>query len=298
MLRVLNRFGGAAASSRCLSPNINQAFCPNVLFSSNRQLVVSAIRSTLNTPINIVFKHHYVGQRNYSTNVEKEPNKIRNSVNAVKQGSEQMMSNIAKNRVVQDISELLETMEKRRYNLRMIALGLATFTTFLSYNFIRSWTSEQATVITTQMLDDEKFNDRLDTWIQKRGEVLVTNLTNSPSVQRDVTSLIGTAVIELTTDPQIEQQIQNLFIRIFRSDEIKVAGSTLSSQIVEQLAHAPEYEKFREQIIIYAIREIKRVADDGQVQGAVSDLIWNSVTQIFTGKNKQFALENNNREDP
>jgi hypothetical protein len=214
----------------------------------------------------------------------------KDSVNVVKQESEQMMNNIGKNQVVKDISELLNAMEKRRYNLKFIGMGVAALTTLISYNFIKGWTSEQATAITIQMLDDEEFNEKIDTWIQERGEVLVHNLTQSSQVQKDVTDLLEASVIDLTNNPQVEGQIQELFIRIFKTDEIGEAGSILSSQIVETLAHDPEYEKFREQIIIYAVREIKRVADDGEVQGAISDLIWNSVTQIFTGKVDKLPL--------
>ena len=229
-------------------------------------------------PIRGLIKKSFVDQNSrlpYSTS-NKFRNSLNESLNAVKQGSGE---------IVQDLSDLLSAMEKKRYNLRLFGLGAGAGFFALSYNFIRSWTSEQATVITTQMLDDEEFNKKVDSWTLKRTEILVQNLVQSEQVKTDVRDLMGSSITDLSNDPKIQSNLQDLFIRIFNSAEILNTGSTLSSNIVERLVQDPEYEKFREQIIIYAVKEVKRVADNKEVQGAISDLIWNSIKQMVTGKN-------------
>lgn len=175
------------------------------------------------------------------------------------------------------MKELLNEMEKRKYNTRVILFGLGGIFIWISYGFITKWASKQTTVITTQSLEDPEFQKKVIEFCENT----ITELVKSPQVQQDTATLLNDAVIEISQRQVIKDQLTDLFKYIFETEIIKNSATELSADTVEQLINSPDYEGFREDVQKYVSELVVDITNDEKMQKELGDMIWYAIKSMF-----------------
>ena len=175
---------------------------------------------------------------------------------------------------VKDFKELLEEIEKRRYNLRKIYFIIGAAGIFLSYNLIRDWTKDQVQVITTESLKEEKIQKDVLHFCEN----IISQLRKSPSVQKDIANLLEIAISDLSQRERVQKDLEDIFYRVFTSSLMKNAGKELSASTVQKLLESPEFKNL---VAKYAKEEISQLCHDPEVKQNIGELILNSIKSWF-----------------
>ena len=185
---------------------------------------------------------------------------------------------ITRSAYILDMKELLNEMEKRKYNTRIILFGLGGIFIWIFYGLITKWASKQTTVITTQSLEDPKFQKKVIEFCENT----ITELVKSPQVQQDTATLLNDAVIEICQREAIKDQLTDLFKYIFETEIIKHSAAELSADTVNKLLNSPDYEEFRKHVQKYISEIVVDVTSDEKMQEELGNMIWNSIKSMFS----------------
>lgn len=180
-------------------------------------------------------------------------------------------------RMVKDLKDLYLEMENRKYNMRWIGLTIAGVVLYIFYGKITDWASDQAADVTSKYLDNPKFKRDIVVFVEQT----IDDLVKSERVQNDITKLLKDAVVKLSDDEDVQNKLRDLFVKIFKSQAIKEAGSELSEDVLEQLLHSPKYEKIRRQAMDYVVYELRNIVDNKDLQQSVGIASWNAFKVWF-----------------
>jgi len=196
----------------------------------------------------------------------------------IKDGSDAAIDSLNRSRIVGDLKELYKEMERRKYNTRWIVGSVVIIGGCIFYGAITDWATDQAADVTAKYLENPKFKKDVTAF----AEQAINELVRSPKVQADITDLLATTVTKLADNPEIQEKLSDLFVKIFRSDAVRNAGGELSEEVVDQLLHSPKYEEIRNDAIRFAIQEMIKIVNDGELQQAAGLASWN-IFKVFIG---------------
>jgi len=164
---------------------------------------------------------------------------------------------------VQDLRELVQAMEKKKYKVRRIQIALGILGGMVIYSFygkIIGWLSDQATTVTTKSMEDPQFLEDAVTFGTEAGKQIIYNLSK---------------------DPETKTIFEEFFKDLFTSKTIEGAASNLSKEVIRTLIMDPEYESLREEAQEYVRIQLIAIMLHQKVQHTATYVIWNSVNDAF-----------------
>ena len=191
--------------------------------------------------------------------------------------AEYAYGSLNESKMMKDLKDLYVEMENRKYNMRWIVLSVAGLICYIFYGKITDWASDQAADVTSKYLENPKFKRDLLVFVEQT----IDDLVKSERVQNDITRLLKETVVKLSDDTDVQNKLEGLFVRIFKSKIIKEAGSELSEDVVNQLLHSPKYEKIRKEAITYVVDELKNIVENKDLQQSVGMASWNAFKVWF-----------------
>lgn len=198
--------------------------------------------------------------------------------NFIKASSDAAFDSINRNKIVGDLKELYNEMERRKYNIRWIAGTIVVVGGYIFYGAITDWATDQAADVTSKYLENPKFKKDIISFVEQT----VEELAKSPKIQNDITKLLEITVNNLADNPDIQNKLADLFTTVFKSESIRLAGGELSEDIVNQLLTSPEYETIRNEAIQFVINEMIGILNNNELQQAAGTASWN-IFKSFIG---------------
>jgi flagellar biosynthesis GTPase FlhF len=117
----------------------------------------------------------------------------------------------------QDVSSLLDEMERRKYNYRRyVILGVAFFL-WLFYDFITRFFSNRVADISKTYLENPQFKRDIEQFIrspeiQASAKSLVTSVINDPEVQQRLQTLLSNTLSKTIADDKLREGIYSVLI--------------------------------------------------------------------------------------
>lgn len=164
---------------------------------------------------------------------------------------------------INDMSDLVGEMRRRRYNITRFYIGLAAFGAvfmIMFYETITDWVSDRATDVTSKSLEDPQFLKDAIVFGTKAGKQIVWNLSQ---------------------DPEVEAVFKTFFKGLFTSDAIKEAASELAHDVVHSVVVDIEHERIRDEAQTLAKERIIELFQDEKVQSAASEFVWKTVNDTL-----------------
>jgi len=181
---------------------------------------------------------------------------------------------ITHNQYVEDMKELLDAMEKKRYNTKLIGFLFFGGLSLMFFDKILGWFSVQTTEITSRSLKDPIFRKETVEFC----EAIVEDLVKSPKIQASITDLLGLAVKNLANEEYIQNELALMFKRIFMSKLILDTGSEYTCLVVEDLL---KNEQFYNMITEHLFNQVQTLSNDPETQKQVSILLKHSLKKMF-----------------
>jgi hypothetical protein len=194
------------------------------------------------------FRFGFCTEKNPFNDIKQEPN------------NQQMSSyfdNFRKeyyNNFKQDVNDLLDEMNKKKYNTRLFGLVMFGIFGYATYGIFRNQISKEVVVISTKTYDDPEF--------KKATEECLIQLMKSPTVQDNVSIVLKNAVIDTIKNKDIKDELGKMFEEILSTSSFKKQAAITSNEIITELINNPEYEPMRNSVSEYLKTEIEKQLKD------------------------------------
>lgn len=218
--------------------------------------------------------------RRYSTNHNENSKSFQK---IIKDGSDKTIQIMNKNQLVGDMRALFKEMERRKYNMRWIALGGVGVVSYLSYELVKDWFTNEAVDVTNDVTQKYLKNPEFKKNITIFVEDTISELSKSEKVKQDVAFLLEGAVIELASRESVKNELAELFKYVFATEVIRNSGAELSSVVVDRLLTSDEFDSTRTMVTEYFTDEIMNLLADPTVQNKAGTASWNAFKVWFGG---------------
>ena len=188
--------------------------------------------------------------------------------------SQEIYEQIRKSQVKKDFTELVNEMEKRKYNTRIIGAFIGAAGLFFSYSTIKDWFTDQAADFSKDYFENEKFQKSFLVFLENT----ISDVTKSEKVKKDVNYL----VIETTKDPHVQSALVDMFKNVLYDKQIINSTSDLSNDVVNNIMTSEDYRETREELVNYAVTEIFNILANPKIHLETGNAIRKSIwTQIW-----------------
>lgn len=118
-----------------------------------------------------------------------------------------------------DVSSLLDEMERRKYNYRRYLIGGVAFALWFFYDSFTRFFSNRAADVTKQYLENPEFKRDIVTFInspeiQSSAKALVSSVINDKALQTQLQQMLSDVVQKTIADEKLREGICELFHRI------------------------------------------------------------------------------------
>jgi hypothetical protein len=268
----------------------NIFFMKNNIFVNQYNLKQNFASSYLqifkSTCFNQIFTRHYCSGKEFKKIIDKENKKkffesfnydeLLDKINNLKK-------EINENIFMKDVKDMLEEMEKRKYDLtkfRILIIIFIFLILIVFYDLIINWAGKQTTNITTKSLNDPIFQKEVVIFCKEH----IHQLVNSKEIQDDIANLLKNAVIEISKNEELQKSLSDLFVNIFLMETIANSGGQLSQKVLEKIINSPEYEPLRIMIYEYISKETEKLSGDKKIHDDLSKLLKGSLKSMFLWK--------------